>query len=395
MSQIFGAFGWLFSVIINRPLGWILGLCYHIAPNYGLALILFTVITRFFLLPLAIKQQKSQAEMLRLQPKLTKIQKKYAKDKQKLQEEMMRLYQEEGYNPMGGCLPLLIQMPILFGLFNVIYKPLTYMVGLTSSQVKQVVQTLWPEIQKIGGSALHGVTLETAPSNSRIEIYAAHAMAGHMDQLTFLPSHIIHLDFKFLWLDLSGTPGFSLTPLLLIPILCYLTSLLSTWYSMKMSKLTMPATAGAGAVNPAGMNKSMILIMPLVSAYFATSVPAGVGFYWIITNLFMLLQTWGLFKFYNPIKLAEKAQLVADQRRADRIKSNPALAEKYADEDAEDTAAADNGSAPDQKAKPAAVHRAPAASYGKKKTKKQLMEENRRRLAASREREAKAKKQNS
>ena len=395
MSQIFGAFGWLFSVVINRPLGWILGLCYHIAPNYGLALILFTIITRVFLLPLAIKQQKSSAEMMRIQPMLQKIQKKYAKDKQKLNEEMMRLYQEEGYNPMGGCLPLVIQMPILFGLFNVIYKPLSYMVGLSSSQIKQIVTTLWPEIQQIGGTALRGVTLETAPSNTRIEIFAAHAMAGHMDQLTFLPSNIMQLHFNFLGLDLSGTPGFSLTPLLLIPIFCYVTSLLSTWYSMKMSKLTMPAGAGTGAVNPMGMNKSMILIMPLVSAYFATSVPAGVGFYWVVTNVFMLLQTWGLYKFYNPVKLAEKAQLVAEQRRAERIKTDPSLAAQYTDEDTENTAAAGADPAPQEKAKPAVTRKTPSASYGKKKTKKQLMEENRRRLAASREREAKGKNQDS
>ncbi len=382
MSQIFSAFGWLFNTVISRPLGWILGLCYHVLPNYGLALILFTLITRVLLAPLAVKQQKSQAEMVRLQPKIQKIQKRYANNKEKLNTEMMALYQEEGYNPMGGCLPLLIQMPILFGLFNVIYKPLSYMVGLSQSQIAKVVQTLWPQIKTLGGSAVSHYTETTAVHYNQIEILAAHVMRGNMDKLTFLPAHTIGLDFNFLGLDLSATPHLGWGWLLLIPVVCYLTSLLSTWYSMRMSQQSMPQNENQ-AINPAGMNKSMILIMPLVSAYFATTVPAGVGFYWIITNLFMLLQTWGLYKFYNPVKLAEKAQTAADERREARMVANPELArhrqEEEAAEAAEISAEKNRTAAKKQSAKP--------ASGGRKKSKKQLMEENRRRLAASRAKE--------
>lgn len=384
MSQIFGAFGWLFNTVISRPLGWILGLCYHVLPNYGLALILFTLITRVLLAPLAVKQQKSQAEMVRLQPKIEKLQKKYAHNKEKLNTEMMALYQEEGYNPMGGCLPLLIQMPILFGLFNVIYKPLSYMVGLSQSQISKVVSALWPEIRQIGGSALAKATESTALHNSQIEIFAAHAMHGNMDKLSFLPSNTIRLDFNFLGLDLSTTPHFAWSWMLLIPVVCYLTSLLSTWYSMRMSQQSMPQSSNQ-AVNPAGMNKSMILIMPLVSAYFATTVPAGVGFYWIITNLFMILQTWGLYKFFNPVRLAAKAQEEADRRREERLATHPELARRQEEEPAEQTVEKTPPKAAGQAAKKPAARTAPRS--GKKKSKKQLMEENRRRLAASRAKE--------
>lgn len=385
MSQIFSAFGWLFNTVISRPLGWILGLCYHVLPNYGLALILFTLITRVLLAPLAIKQQKSQAEMVRLQPQIQKIQKRYANNKEKLNSEMMALYQEEGYNPMGGCLPLLIQMPILFGLFNVIYRPLSYMVGLSQSQIAKVVSALWPEIKTLGGSALSKYTDATAIHYNQIEILAAHAMHGNMDKLSFLPGRTVGLDFNFLGLDLSATPHLGWSWLLLVPVVCYLTSLLSTWYTMQMSQKTMPQSGQA--INPAGMNKSMLLVMPLVSAYFATTVPAGVGFYWIITNLFMLLQTWALYKFYNPVKLAERAQEVSDRRREARLAAHPELARRDEDEEpAQDEPKPGAGKA--QGAKKAQGVQSPRpARTGKKKSKKQLMEENRRRLAASRAKE--------
>ena len=114
----------LISTIIGTPLGWVMWLCYTVVRNYGVALILFTLITRLLMFPLSVKQQKSSVKMAAFGPKMRARQTKYANNKEKLSEEMTKLYQEEGYNPMSSCLPLLIQLPILYGLIDVIYNPL-------------------------------------------------------------------------------------------------------------------------------------------------------------------------------------------------------------------------------------------------------------------------------
>lgn len=112
--------------IIATPLGWIMKGCYYVCKNYGIALLLFTILTRLIIFPLNIKQQKSTARMSMLQPKLQELQKKYAKNQQKLQEEQMNLYAQAGVNPMASCLPMIISIVILFALIPVIYGPLTY-----------------------------------------------------------------------------------------------------------------------------------------------------------------------------------------------------------------------------------------------------------------------------
>lgn len=123
--------------ILGTPLGWILSFFYNLAQNYGLALILFTLFTRLILLPLSIKQQKGLVKMAMFRPKMEEIQKKYAKNPTKMNEELSNLYAREGYNPLSGCLPTLIQFPILFGLIDVIYNPLTHLLKMN----KEVIQT--------------------------------------------------------------------------------------------------------------------------------------------------------------------------------------------------------------------------------------------------------------
>lgn len=112
--------------IIATPLGWIMKGLYYVVKNYGIALLLFTFITRLIVFPLAIKQQKSTAKMALIAPELEKIKKKYGKNQQKMQEEQMALYAKTGINPMASCLPMIITMVILFALIPIIYGPLTY-----------------------------------------------------------------------------------------------------------------------------------------------------------------------------------------------------------------------------------------------------------------------------
>lgn len=113
--------------VIAKPLGLLLDLIYDFISNYGITIIIFTVIVKVCLYPLYIKQTKSTAKMAEVQPKMQALQRKYANDKETLNIKMAELYKEEKFNPMGGCLPMLIQMPIIMGLFALLRNPMQYM----------------------------------------------------------------------------------------------------------------------------------------------------------------------------------------------------------------------------------------------------------------------------
>ena len=112
---------------IAKPLGWLLGALYDLVGSYGIAIVIFTVIVKLLLYPLYAKQMKSTVAMSKIQPKVKALQSKYQNDKNELNARLADLYKEEGINPAGGCLPMLIQMPIIFGLFALLRNPLVYM----------------------------------------------------------------------------------------------------------------------------------------------------------------------------------------------------------------------------------------------------------------------------
>lgn len=112
--------------VIAKPLGWLLSLLYGFIGNYGIAIIIFTIIVKLCLYPLYIKQTKSMAAMSSVQPKMQEIQRKYANDQNMMNQKLAELYKEEHFNPMGGCLPMLIQMPIIMGLFALLRNPMAY-----------------------------------------------------------------------------------------------------------------------------------------------------------------------------------------------------------------------------------------------------------------------------
>lgn len=113
--------------VIAKPLGWLLSLLYGFIDNYGITIIVFTIIVKLCLYPLYIKQTKSMARMSEVQPKMAALQRKYANDQETLNIKMAELYKEEKFNPMGGCLPMLIQMPIIMALFALLRRPMAYM----------------------------------------------------------------------------------------------------------------------------------------------------------------------------------------------------------------------------------------------------------------------------
>lgn len=277
---------------IAGPLGKALYFIYDVLAfrNYGLAIIIFTFFIKIIMMPLTIRQTKSTAKMTEVQPMLKDVQKRYAGDKEKINQETMKLYQEKGVNPMGGCLPLLIQLPILFALFSVITRPLTFMLG-KSKEVVEVLKTF------VNGQL--GVVAKY-PEIEIVNYFHSHAADLNLDSIKGILSKSELINFNFLGLNLGLTPTINTTklfgaemwtylPLLLIP-------LLATALTFVASKMTTPQPA-PGAENQAVSMKYMQYMGPVITLIFSFQLPAGIGLYWVAQNLFQIAERLVINKF--------------------------------------------------------------------------------------------------
>ena len=135
--------------IIGKPFGFIMWGIYSVVKNYGISIILFTIITRIIMFPMNFKQQKNIVRSRALAPKMAAIKKAYANNPQRIQEEQMKLQQQEGINPMASCLPMLIQFLFLFGVLDVVYKPLSHILrigGNTIEKTKDIITKSVPDM---------------------------------------------------------------------------------------------------------------------------------------------------------------------------------------------------------------------------------------------------------
>lgn len=259
-------------------LGPVLKFIYQFVNNYGLAIILFSILMKLLILPLNIKQQKSMEEMRKIQPELAKLNKKYQNDKEKLQKETMKLYEQHNVNPAAGCLPVLIQFPIIFALYRVINRPMSYIMGLSVETIRKIVEVMQWDIDVSTNNLL-----------MMNEIKIAHNMTPEVIAKLgdLVPSGLKSIDFTFLGLNLAQTPQLNRFDVLwIIPILAVLTTFLTS----KVSMMTQPSATGGAEDTAASMNKGMMMMMPLMTGYFCFMMPSGVGLYWIVNNVLAILQ---------------------------------------------------------------------------------------------------------
>ena len=221
--------------IIAQPLGTLLRIIYDFVGDYGYSIIIFTILTKVLLLPINIKQVQSTKKMNEISPKMKEIQEKYKNDKEKLNQKLLELYKEYNYNPASGCLPALIQMPILFALFYVIQQPVKYVFR--------------------DASVYEGITK------------------------------------NFWWLTDLGKPEMQATLITVagfgLPILAIL-SAATTYYQMKM------ISPAKGKVDQT--QKMMTNMMPIMFGWITLSVPSGLALYWIVGNLFTIVQQYFMMK---------------------------------------------------------------------------------------------------
>ena len=200
---------------IGGLFGYILDFFYNLIPNYGVALILFTLFTKLILYPMSIQQQKSMALQSRMGEKQREIQAKYGADKNKYNEELMKLYEKEGFSPTSGCLPMLIQFPVLLGLFYAVSRPLTNVLHFAADKVSQIEKLLPTLVENAGNAAYRQITIIS--EFDKIQGSLTGILTG--DEIERISS--FSKGFNFLGLDLLGTPSFT-TFLLLIPIFCFI-----------------------------------------------------------------------------------------------------------------------------------------------------------------------------
>lgn len=306
----------IWDTIINRPLGWIIEISYRFTHNYAIALFIFALVLQIVLFPLGIKQQKNSVKQASLRPKEMAIRKKYAgrNDKptqQKLNEEIMELYQRENFNPMGGCLPMLIQLPILFSLYNVVISPLKYICGFGAETIKNIQLKVYEILQTAGTEGFEAFAEGKTVSQINLitkmrELGLTNFVGENGEAITesMLP------DFTIFGgkLDLSMIPIQHLwSILLLIPALTLVVTYGSTWISRKLMYNPNPE-----AQNDISM-KIMNLSMPLLSVYISFTVPATIGLYWIFRSILGVLQQLALSKMFPIPKFSEEDYKAAER----------------------------------------------------------------------------------
>lgn len=224
----------IFDLLITKPLLFIIDQIDKLGWGFGWSVIIFTIIVKLIILPLNIKSQKSMRKQQKIQPIIMELQKKYANDREKLSTETMKVYKENKVSMMGGCLPMLLQFPILIGLYNVIRN----LMGREGVNLN-----------------FYGLNLGKAPS----EGFSA-LMKGDFSDI-------------------------ALIALIIIPILAMVTTWLSSWQTQRMNKTPQ-------SEQTAQMNKSMNVMMPLMTGFFAITLPGGLGIYWIVSNIFQIGQQY-------------------------------------------------------------------------------------------------------
>lgn len=303
--------------IFSIPFGYLIGFFYSISGNYLLSLLFMTICVKLILLPSSIKQQKSMAKSQRMQPKIKRIKEKYGSNQQKMQEEMNALYAREGYSAMtGGCTSMLIQFPIMMGVYLVNYRILSYVLRIPEN----VLETIKAAVRALPEFA----------NNKRGEYQIELMAIEYFDKLdkSQIPADVVDkievfIDkFSLFGVDLALTPNVKMgaTLLWLIPILTGVTSLMMAVYTYLRQRKTNPEMANNPSMG------CMSLMTPVMSVWFSFMFPASVGVYIIMSSFLSFIQMIALYQIYSPKKVLAKTMVdeTINRRAREKIIKNVA-----------------------------------------------------------------------
>jgi len=338
--------------ILAIPFGWALHLLYNLNITYLISLVLITLIVRLALLPTSIKQQKNSAKQMRLQAKVNKIRAKYAgnnsrENQMKISEETQELYKREGFNASTqGCVPMVITLVVMMGLYGAIYAPISKVMAIPDKQVEalkaaytEIVEEKKTEETKTNTNNSYRIELDILGNIELVEekVLADEKLSAIVSEETFENIKKFKNDFQIVGIDLTSTPsekfkakedGYIL--IVLIPVLAGVSALLTSLYTYLKQRKTNPEMAKNPAMG------CMTFTSPLISVVFAWTLPAGIGFYWIISGLLSFIQTVVLGVVLKPpVIIADQMIDETVQRRAREksVKERNAILAKHQSEE--------------------------------------------------------------
>ena len=292
-----------FFYILSGPLGYVMEWIYKLIPSYGWDIILFTLLINIVKIPLQLSQQKSMAKMSAFQPMMQEIQTKYKDKPEKQQEEMLKLQQDYGYNPTAGCVPMLLNFLVMFGVIGVVYNPLQRIFHISAAALTSAGEAL-----TAAGVNFTAITRDTtiisqlvAGGNAElIKCFTAEQIAT----ITEFSQHM-----TFLGIDLTRVPKIGLSLDIVLPLLSVITMFLSTHISMKASGQQMQ-----------GSMKLTMYMMPLMYLFFCFTYPQAFSLYYVISNIVMTVQTQVMRKVYDPEKMRKEveAEIAAKKKQEKR-----------------------------------------------------------------------------
>ena len=301
-----------FGEIITWPFAKLMVLFYNLTNSYGLALILFSLTVNLVLMPFMAKSKKSMLRTTRLQPKIQEIQRRHEGNQQKLNAEMQKLYQEEGFNPASGCLWSLLPLFLLFPLYSIIRLPITRMMMADASVVDSLSELFTEQVSNLSARA--------AGYKEIILTNLAHTNWSSIPE-ELKTKGLMDINLNFLGVPLGDTPDWRVIftgPWTWAAIGLFLIPFISaglSWVSMKVSTAINPTTADAQSQS---MNKSMNMMMPLMSVVFCFMMPAAMGIYWISNSVFGMARDYALTKYYKKQLDIEDAERLAARSQREK-----------------------------------------------------------------------------
>ncbi len=277
------------------PLAFLIRPIYNLTESYGMTLIIATIIIKLLTIPLTLKSQKNMAKTQLIQPEMNKLQAKYKNDKDKLAMEMQKLYKEYKVNPMGGCLPLIIQMFILFGFIGVIYHPFEHILGLSGDEIKTLA-----------------VKLGMPDRTNEMYLWGA---KGINEALNEIKAGLTNINFNFFGIDLTKAPNNAPKEwtVWIFPALATVSTVLSSYITKKQQPK--PAVNQNSDVPNTG--DTMLKIMPFMTAFFTYSMPIGMSLYWTVSTVVQLVQQSIMNKFVNEkmkLQIEEKQDEIREKK---------------------------------------------------------------------------------
>ena len=295
--------------------GYVLNFLYEIVKNYGLAIILFSVLVKLLMLPISIKQQKTMKKSSKIQEEMKQIQFKFKNDPEKLNQEVMNLYKRENMNPFSGCFSSIIQIVLLFSVFYLVRSPLTYMKKIDKNainEMKAIVQENgatkgYEEIAII--EYVRNLESQSTVEENKEEQVSSEEKNENSDKKFNIYDYIdqINMNMDFLGVDLSKVPTQDAKDIkvFIIPALY----VISSFISIRLSTASQNKKTNDGNVEQemdamAQSNKTMAWMMPIMSVSIASIAPLGLALYWLMNNILMIIERL----VYNKILKKEEAE---------------------------------------------------------------------------------------